>query len=60
MRSAPWSSSRGPARTERRLQIDSASASRYKWAMLLQDKTVLITGVGRGLGRECATSACSP
>src|ERR1039457_749045 len=25
--------------------------------MILQDKTVLITGVGQGLGRECANSA---
>ena len=29
----------------------------YNWGVMLQGKTVIVTGVGGGLGRECVTSA---
>ena len=29
----------------------------YNWSVMLQGKTVIVTGVGGGLGRECVTSA---
>jgi NAD(P)-dependent dehydrogenase (short-subunit alcohol dehydrogenase family) len=43
----------GPS--DSKMQTDRRTARR--WGVLLKGKTVLVTGVGVGLGKECATSA---